>query len=148
MISFKIYSLSNFQICNTVFLTIVTMLSITYLWLIYFINGILCLLTLFSHLSHPLPLATTSLFSVCMSLVFFCFVFFKDHSFVFFLKLFFIYLFILGCVGSSLLCEGFLQLWQAGPLFIAVRGPLTVVASFVAEHRLQTRRLSSCGSRA
>ena len=28
------------------------------------------------------------------------------------------------------------------------RGPLTVAASLVAEHRLQTRRLSSCGSRA
>ena len=35
-----------------------------------------------------------------------------------------------------------------GPLFIAVRGPLTIVASFAAEHRLQTRKLSSCGSRA
>ena len=35
-----------------------------------------------------------------------------------------------------------------GPLFIAVRGPLTVAASLVPEHRLQTRRLSSCGSRA
>ena len=35
-----------------------------------------------------------------------------------------------------------------GPLFIAVRGPLTIAASLVAEHRLQTRRLSSCGSRA
>ena len=35
-----------------------------------------------------------------------------------------------------------------GPLFIAVRGPLTVAASLVAEHRLQMRRLSSCGSRA
>ena len=35
-----------------------------------------------------------------------------------------------------------------GPLFIAVHGPLTVAASLVAEHRLQTRRLSSCGSRA
>ena len=35
-----------------------------------------------------------------------------------------------------------------GPLFIAVRGPLTVAASLVAEHRLQTRRLSSCGSQA
>ena len=68
--------------------------------------------------------------------------------FFFFFKLLFIYLFILGCVGSSFLCEGFLQLWEAGPLFIAVRGPLTVVASLVAEHRLQTRRLSSCGSRA
>ena len=30
--------------------------------------------------------------------------------------------------------------WE--PLFIAVRGPLTVVASLVVEHRLQTRRLS------
>ena len=28
------------------------------------------------------------------------------------------------------------------------RGPLTIAASLVAEHRLQTRRLSSCGSRA
>ena len=37
---------------------------------------------------------------------------------------------------------------ERGPLFIAVRGPFTVVASLVAEHRLQTRRLSSCGSRA
>ena len=35
-----------------------------------------------------------------------------------------------------------------GPLFIAGRGPLTIAASLVAEHRLQTRRLSSCGSRA
>ena len=35
-----------------------------------------------------------------------------------------------------------------GPLFIAVRGPPTIAASPAAEHRLQTRRLSSCGSRA
>ena len=32
---------------------------------------------------------------------------------------------------------------KRGPFFIAVRGPLTVAASLVAEHRL-----SSCGSRA
>ena len=37
---------------------------------------------------------------------------------------------------------------KRGPLFIAVRGPLTIAASPAAEHRLQTRRLSSCGSRA
>ena len=37
---------------------------------------------------------------------------------------------------------------ERGPLFIVVRGPLTIAASLVAEHRLQTRRLSSCGSRA
>ena len=37
---------------------------------------------------------------------------------------------------------------ERGPLFIAVRRPLTIAASLVAEHRLQTRRLSNCGSRA
>ena len=34
------------------------------------------------------------------------------------------------------------------PLFIVVRGPLTVAASLVAEHKLQMHRLSSYGSRA
>ena len=48
-----------------------------------------------------------------------------------------------GCVGSSFLCEGFLQLWQAGATLHR-----DARASLVAEHRLQTRRLSSCGSRA
>ena len=37
---------------------------------------------------------------------------------------------------------------ERGQLLIAVRGPLTIAASLVAEHRLQTRRLSNCGSRA
>ena len=37
---------------------------------------------------------------------------------------------------------------KRGPLFIAVRGPLTVAASLVAEHRLQMHRLSNRGSRA
>ena len=35
-----------------------------------------------------------------------------------------------------------------GALFIAVRGPFAIAAPPVAGHRLQTRRLSSCGSRA
>ena len=35
-----------------------------------------------------------------------------------------------------------------GPLLIAMRRPLTIAASPAAEHRPQTRRLSSCGSRA
>ena len=50
--------------------------------------------------------------------------------FFFFFKL--INLFIFGCVGSSFLCKGFLQFsscGKRGPLFITVRGPLTVVAS-------------------
>ena len=46
------------------------------------------------------------------------------------------------CARASSVCG------EQGPLFIAVRGPLTVAASLAAEHRLQTRRLSSCGSRA
>ena len=60
------------------------------------------------------------------------------------------YLFIyLGCVGSSFLCKGFLQLWQAGAtLHRGALSPLTVAASLVGEHRLQMRRLSNCGSRA
>ena len=37
---------------------------------------------------------------------------------------------------------------KQGPLFITVRGPLTIVAPLVTEHRLQTRRLSNCGSQA
>ena len=37
---------------------------------------------------------------------------------------------------------------KRGPLFIAVRGPLTIAASLVAEHSLQSCRLSSCGSQA
>ena len=37
---------------------------------------------------------------------------------------------------------------KRGPLLIVVRGPLTIAAPLVAEHRLQTRRLSNCGSRA
>ena len=43
---------------------------------------------------------------------------FTPNFFLFFkiIYLLFIYLFIFifGCVGSSFLCEGFLQLWQVG----------------------------------
>ena len=46
------------------------------------------------------------------------------------------------CARASSICG------KRGPLFIAVRGPLTIAASLAVEHRLQTRRLSSCGSRA
>ena len=64
-----------------------------------------------------------------------------------FLKKFFIYLF-LTVLGLRFCARAFSSCGEWGPLFIAVRGPLTVVVSLVAEHRLQTRRLSSCGSRA
>ena len=59
----------------------------------------------------------------------------------------FIYLF-LAVLGLRFCARAFSSCGMRGPLFIAVRGPLTVAASLVAEHKLQTRRLSSCGSRA
>ena len=65
--------------------------------------------------------------------------------FFFFLIYLFFYLFmaVLGlhfCARASSSCG------KRGPLLIAVCGPLTIAASLVAEHRLQTRRLSNCGS--
>ena len=61
----------------------------------------------------------------------------------------FIYLFIfLAVLGPHFCARAFSSCGKWGPLFIAMRGPLTVAASLVAEHRLQTHRLSSCGSRA
>ena len=51
-------------------------------------------------------------------------------------------------LGLCFCARAFSSCGERGPLFIAVRGPLTVAASLGAEHRLQTRRLSSCGSRA
>ena len=51
-------------------------------------------------------------------------------------------------LGLRFCARAFSSCGKRGPLFIAVRGPLTTMASLVAEHSLQTRRLSSCGSRA
>ena len=69
----------------------------------------------------------------------------SDDDFFFFNK--FIYLFILAVLGLHFCARAFSSCGKRGSLFIAVRGPLTIAASLVAEHRLQTRRLSSCGSR-
>ena len=63
----------------------------------------------------------------------------------------FIYLFIysfMAVLGLCFCARAFSSCGKWGPLFIAVCGPLTIAASPVAEHRLQKRRLSSCGSRA
>ena len=59
----------------------------------------------------------------------------------------FIYLFM-AVLGLRFCERAFSSCGKWGPLFIAVRGPLVIVASLVAEHRLQTRMLSNCGSRA
>ena len=85
------------------------------------------------------PLVTPNLFSALI-------------LFFFFLKIlcgqftsFYLFLAVLGlrfCTRALSSCG------KWGPLFIAARGPLIIAASLVAEHRLQTRRLSNCGSRA
>ena len=54
----------------------------------------------------------------------------------------------MAVLGLRFCARAFSSCGKRGPLFIAVRGPLTIVASLVVEHRLQTCRLSSCGSRA
>ena len=71
----------------------------------------------------------------------FYFLFFKGIP----LFLFFIYLF-LAVLGLRFCARAFSSCGKRGPHFIAVRRPLIIAASLVAEHRLQTRRLSSCGS--
>ena len=105
----------------------------------------LCFPLLF--LCSPNSLKKFSISDICSSL------FFIPSLFI---ATLFIYLFIFGCVGSSVRARAFsgygkrgpLLIAARGPLFIAVRGPFTTAAPPVAGHRLQTRRLSSRGSRA
>ena len=77
-------------------------------------------------------------------------------SFLFFINLFLFILFSFGCVGSSWLCEGFLQLWRAGAtLCCSARASHCGGFSCCRARALGTRALvvvarglSSCGSRA
>ena len=80
-------------------------------------------------------------------------IFFFNVVLFFFFKLWglFIYLFIylfMAVLGLRFCARAFSSCGKWGPLFIVVRGPLIIAASLVAEHRLQTCRLSNCGSRA
>ena len=87
-------------------------------------------------------------------MIVFIFYFYLFIYFFAFLNLF-IYLFM-AVLGLRFCARAFSGYGKWGPLFIAVRGPLfiavrrplTIAASLVVEHRFQTRRLSSCGSRA
>ena len=54
----------------------------------------------------------------------------------------------MAALGLRFCARAFSSRGKRGPLLIAVHGPLTIAASLAAEHRLQTRRLSNCGSRA
>ena len=65
----------------------------------------------------------------------------------FYLFYLFIYL-LMAVLGLRFCARAFSSCGKRGPLFIAVRRPLTIAASLVVGHRLQTRRLSNCGSRA
>ena len=51
-------------------------------------------------------------------------------------------------LGLGFCVRAFSSCGKWGPLLIAARGPLTIAAPLVAEHRLQTRRLSNRGPRA
>ena len=52
----------------------------------------------------------------------------------------------MAVLGPCFCARAFSSCGKRGPLFIAVHGPLTIAASLVAEHRLQMRKLSNCGS--
>ena len=74
---------------------------------------------------------------------------FKILCFFFFFENFYLFIYLsMAVLGLRFCARAFSSCGKRGPLFIMVRGPLTIAASLVAEHRLQTRRLSSCGSRA
>ena len=67
---------------------------------------------------------------------------------LFFLKIYWLTEWLIAMLGLRFCARAFSSWGKRGPLFIAVCGPLTIAASLVAEHRLQTCKLSSCGSRA
>ena len=54
----------------------------------------------------------------------------------------------MAVLGLRFCARAFSSCGKRGPLFIAMRGPFTVAASPVAEHRFPTHRLSNRGSRA
>ena len=75
-------------------------------------------------------------------------VFFWGSKWWFVIIFIFLFIYFWLCLGLCFCARASSSCGEWGPLFIAVRGPLTVAASLVAEHKFQTRRLSSCGSRA
>ena len=54
----------------------------------------------------------------------------------------------MAVLGLRFCARAFSTCGKWGPPFIAMRRPLTITASLVAGHGLQTRRVSNCGPRA
>ena len=54
----------------------------------------------------------------------------------------------MAALGLRFRTRAFFSCGKRGPLLIGMRGPPTIAAPPAVEHRLQTRRLSNCGSRA
>ena len=54
----------------------------------------------------------------------------------------------MAVLGLSFCARAFSSCGKWGPLFIAVRSPLTIAASLAVEHGLPTHRLRNCGSQA
>ena len=79
---------------------------------------------------------------------FFIFLFLFLFYFLKFLFIIYLLCLFLAVLGLRFCARAPSSCGEWGPLFIAVRGPVTIAASPVAEQRLQTLRLSSCGSRA
>ena len=66
-----------------------------------------------------------------------------EFHFLFFFNLIYLFYLFMAVLGLRFCARAFSSCSKWGPLFIAVRGPLTIAASLVKE-----RRLSNCGSRA
>ena len=92
-------------------------------------------------------LVCTHYYGLCLIFLFLVVTYLLFTHFFFFLLFLFIS-FFLAVLGLHFRARAFSSCGKRGPPFIAVRGPLTIVASLVAEHRLQMCRLSSCGPRA
>ena len=72
----------------------------------------------------------------------------ESESAFFFLKIIYLFILFMAVLGLRFCARALSSCGKWGPLFIAVRGPLIIAASLVVERRLQTCRLSNCGSRA
>ena len=92
----------------------------------------------------PLNLSLTLYLYILYVLILYIYLFLKINSYFIF-YLFYLYLAVLALRFCA---RAFSSCGKRGPLFITVRGPFTIAAPPVVGHRLQTRRLSNCGSRA